>query len=347
MFKIGAIGDVLLTTPLIRSLRQRFPAAAIDYATGYHAAPALLNSPHLNEVVAFDDKIIQSRSLSGLLDLAANIRHRRYDVTFVLDPGWPVGLLSAFFGGFRIGFDRNGEGKFHHQTIPFEKTTHDSLQYLALGELLGASRQDSTLELFPSAADKQFAQQILKDIPHPRIASCPGGGENPYQTLPQKCWPTECYRELVQVLEDKNYSVVFCGGPNDKKIAEKIASPRTLNLTGKTTLGQATAVMNTCDLVVTHDNGLMHAAAATGTPTLTLFGPTDPRRLAPLGKQHRVIWKANEPCYHNGKLESCTSLHDMRAISVTEVFKTVGEVLSSRSISSAAPITSSAVIART
>lgn len=355
LFKIGAIGDVLLTTPLVRSLRQRFPRARIDYVTGVHSAPALVNNPHLNKVIAFDDKIIQSRSIPSLLGLAAKVRRRKYDVTFVLDPGWQVGLLAKFFGSFRIGFRRASESKFHHLAIPYEEITHDSLQYLTLGGLLGASSQDTSLNLSISSADKKFAEEVLGIVPrpstmlrlNPRIALCPGGAKNPYQDMPTRRWPAEQYQELALKLESAGHSIVILGSQIHTSIAEQVATPDSLNLTGQTTLAKAAAVIERCDAVVTHDQGLMHIAATTTTPIISLFGPTDPRRKRPLGREHHVIWHASEPCEHNGKLFQCGPAHDMRAISVAEVFDAVISMPSSRSISSTVPITSSTVIART
>lgn len=318
---------MLLTTPLLRALRRRFPASRIDYCTGRWSAPALQNNPHLSGIITFDDEIIQQRQITELLRLAGNIRRRRYDVISVLDPGWQVHALARFFGGFQVCLQRN------------RQRLHDSQWYLALGKVLGCKSEDTTLEFIYSGSDEEFAENVLqKNVrpstslpPSPRlrragrvnVAICPGGGENPYQTLPEKRWPVERYRELVHQLESKGYAVVLLGGLNDKTIAQAVASPHTLNLAGHTTLGQAAAILAACDLAATHDSSLMHVAAAVGTPTLALFGPTDPHRLAPLGEAHRVIWKATHSCYHDGRLSRCTSAHNLRAISVAEVFAAV------------------------
>lgn len=339
---------MLLTTPLIRALRRRFPQARLEYLTGRWSAPAIASNPHLNNVTAFDDAIIQSRNIPRLLGLAAKIRRQKYDTILVLDPGWQAGLLSAFFGGLRVGFDRNGEGKFHHRTTPLHRTQHDSEQYLVLGGLLGAHAQDTSLDFFVPAADTTFAQIKVGSVPRPRVALCPGGGKNPYQSMPARRWPASYYRRLAQMLESAGVSIVICGSREDEGIAKTVATPKSLNLTGRTNLGQTAAALAACNAVVTHDQGLLHVAAAAKTPIVALFGPTDPRRKRPLGEKHRVIWHANEPCEHSGKLYRCGPAHDMHAISIAEVFTAVRDMLvSSANISSTAPITSSADIART
>lgn len=310
-------------------MHSKFPAAQIDYLTGHWSAPALKDNPYLNKVIEFNDEVIRRRNIPKLLTLAANVRRQKYDAILVLDPGWQAGLLATFFGSLRIGFNRNGEGRFHHQTIPFTETDHDSLQYLKVGELLRAKSSDTFLDLIHSTADKIFAQKFLSSITRPRIAVCPGGAKNPYQNMPERRWPADYYGKLIQQLQAKKYGVIVLAGK-------------------KMSLSQIAAVITECDLVVTHDQGLMHVAATTQTPTLVLFGPTDPRRKAPLGTQHKVIWHASEPCEQNGQLRHCTLAHDMRAISVAEVLTAIGGMLlDSSSISPAVSITSSTVIART
>ncbi len=323
LFKIGALGDVLLTTPLVRALRQRFPGAQINYLTGRWSAPALQNNPHISNLIEFDDQIISHRNVLKLLSLAAGIRRKKYDVIFVLDPGWQAGLLTSFFGSFRVGFDRGGEGKFHHLTISFQSTQHDSEQYLALGNLVGARSNNTSLELFRTTDDESVAGHLLKDSSRPCIALCPGGARNPYQDMPERRWPAAYYHELATKLEAVGFSVVILGNQADAGTARKVATQRSLNLAGRTNLHQAAAVVSKCRAAVTHDQGLLHVAATTHTPTISLFGPTDPRRKRPLGEQHRVIWHAAEPCEHNGKLKQCSPTHDMRSISVAKVLEAV------------------------
>lgn len=296
LFKIGAIGDVLLTTPLIRSLRQQFPDATIDYTTGEHSAPALANNPHLNNVISFEDEIIQQRNILKLLRLASDIRRRNYDAIFILDPSWQVHALAAFFGSVRVSVRRN------HQRI------HDSQHYLALGQQFGCETEDTKLELVRTAANERAAESFLKNLPRPRVAICPGGAKNPYQNMPARRWPPRHYAKLIRRLKSAGVGVVVLAGQ-------------------KMSLAQTAAVMSQSDAVVTHDQGLMHVAATTGTPIVALFGPTDPRRKQPLGPQHRVIWQANEPCEHNGKLFQCGPEHDLKNITVDEVMVATSQSL--------------------
>lgn len=296
MFKIGALGDVLLTTPLVRAVRQRFPVAQIDYLTGHWSAPALKNNPHLNQILTFPDEIVQKRSFIQLLRLAADVRRRKYDIIFILDPGWQVKVLAVFFGLSR-------------QTIRFKPGLHDSEQYLAMGKYLGCQTENTRLELIRSPDDEKYAAAALKDLPSPRIAICPGGAKNPYQDMPARRWPPQSYAKLIRQLKVRGFGVIVLANQN-------------------MTLAQTAAVMAACDVVITHDQGLMHVAATAGTPILALFGPTDPQLKRPLGEQHRIIWKANFPCHQDGKLKNCGPAHDMQAISVAEVLSAALRLLS-------------------
>lgn len=296
LFKIGALGDVLLTTPLVRALRRRFPAAHIDYLTGAWSAPVLEHNPHLNEIIVFDDKIIQARSLAGLLRIAAKIRWRAYDLVFVLDPGWQAQLLAAFFGGVQVRLRRS------------DQRIHDSEQYLTLGQQFGCETENPNLELARTANDERVAENFLKNLPHPRVAICPGGAKNPYQNMAARRWPPRYYAKLIRQLKSRGVQVVVLAGQ-------------------KTSLAQTAAVIAQCDGVVTHDQGLMHVAATTTTPIIALFGPTDPQLKKPLGPQHRIMWKAAYPCHRHGRLENCTPAHDMHTITVAEVLETTLRLL--------------------
>src|SRR4030043_1301455 len=134
LFKIGALGDPLMTTPLARTPRGRFHDARIDYLTGRSFTRSLEGNPYLDSIVAFPEEIFFRRNLSGFAGLVRKIRRARYDGIFVLDRHWTFSLSAFLFGiGRRIGFDRMGrEGVLLPDRGRFEAGRPEGHYYLDL-----------------------------------------------------------------------------------------------------------------------------------------------------------------------------------------------------------------------
>ena len=133
LFKIGAIGDTLMTTPLIRQLRNNFPDAQIDYLIGEHSYGVLDANKYLDNIIKFDEKIFFEKYFIKWMKLIFKIRKESYDVIFVLDKHWIFNLVSFLFRiKKRIGFDRFGEGKFLTYKVPYFGRKHEIFYYLDL-----------------------------------------------------------------------------------------------------------------------------------------------------------------------------------------------------------------------
>lgn len=115
-------------------------------------------------------------------------------------------------------------------------------------------------------------------------------------------WPEARFVEVARELERRGFAVVLVGGPNDRAVSAAIAEAAGLrperNLAGETDLPLAGAVLGRCAVLVANDGGLMHLAAAQGTPVVGIFGPTNPLRFGPLGATSRFLWHRRDcaPC---------------------------------------------------
>jgi ADP-heptose:LPS heptosyltransferase len=155
--------------------------------------------------------------------------------------------------------------------------------------------------------------------------------------LPHRRWMPDRYAELIRRIL-KTYDdvlVVITGAPNEREEAAALASQcggaRCLSLAGETTLAELPPLYTLATAMVTNDSGPSHFAAATGLPTIVLFGPETPNLYRPLGNS-RAIYAglACSPCVsaHNHRKTACTNNICMQAITVDEVFKAVNDVLS-------------------
>jgi lipopolysaccharide heptosyltransferase II len=303
LFKTGAIGDTLMTTPLVRQLRQSYPKARIDYLIGKSASQALLNNPNINNIIKFDEAIFFKKKPLKLINLIAGIREDNYDAIFVLDRHWIFNLTARLFNiPMRIGFDRNGkEGCGLTHKIHYERRRHDIYYYLNQLNALNIEPNyyDTKLDLILTKEDKNFANKFFRThkLTKNTIGICPGGGDNPGQTLNAKIWDIKNYAELVKKIKQP---ILLLGGPNDKDKEETILTGKTLNsVIGTTTIHQSAALMAKCDKIICNDSGPMHMASTVNDKVIALFGPTDPKRLGPLNKGSKVIWKQNAPSYNN------------------------------------------------
>ena len=304
-FKLGAIGDTLMTTPLVRQVCKAFPSAQIDYLIGNHSAGVLKNNKNITTIIPFDEKIFIKKKIISLFSLIKKVRLEKYDLIFVLDKHWIFNVISFFFGiPMRVGFDRLGrEGFFLTHKVLFDSVKPEILYYLDLAKSFGISinEQDVQMDIAIGKNEKKFAQKFFKDnnLTKNTIGICPGGGVNPGQLLDEKIWPVEKYAKLIKKIKKVNVPILLLGGKTDSS-KEQYILEHCGNITtavGKTNLQESAALMQLCKGVICNDSGPMHIAAASKTKVLSLFGPTDPRRLAPLGKRYRYIWKHGEPCY--------------------------------------------------
>ena len=150
-------------------------------------------------------------------------------------------------------------------------------------------------------ADRRAVDQILSDcnvLPEDRII-----GINLGTTWGTKSWALDRFADVIAGIQNRfEGAVVLTGSSSEVKLGEalqKLVKANVINLIGKTTILQLGALIERCELYLTCDSGPMHIAAAVGTPTIALFGPTDPLRHRPYGEGHHVIEKdvSCRPCY--------------------------------------------------
>jgi len=327
LFKIGAIGDTLMTTPLVRQLRKAHPKARIDYLIGKSASKALLNNPNINNIIKFDEATFFKKKPLRLINLIAGIREENYDTIFVLDRHWIFNITSRLFNiPTRIGFDRNGkEGIGLTHKIQYGRRRHDIYYYLNQLNALNIEPNyyDTKLDLVLAKEDKTFANKFFRThkLTKNTIGICPGGGDNPGQTLNAKIWNIKNYNALVKKIKQP---ILLIGGPTDKDKEETILKSKTLNsVIGTTTIHQSAALMAKCDKIICNDSGPMHMASAVNNNIIALFGPTDPKRLGPLNKGSKIIWKQKAPSYNNrGKyFGKGTEINKIKVVDVLKELK--------------------------
>jgi ADP-heptose:LPS heptosyltransferase len=282
LWKIGALGDVLMTTPLLRQLRAHLPHARIDYLVGRSSRGVLQGNPYIDGVLEFDERILHWGQVSRLGEVLALLRG--YDTVYVLDKHWIFGSLARAAGiPRRIGFRRRAvEGWAHSIQVPYGALRHEIDCYLDLAVAAGVpvNRADRALQL---PASEPFA-----NLDQPYVVAINSGGSNPGEASEVRKLPAPLFSDLVAALAVRT-PVVFLGSRQERGAYEQLAARHAAhNLCGATHLRQAWAVLAHAQAVYTTDTGLMHMAAAINGAVTAVFGPTHPLRKCPPGA--RWVW---------------------------------------------------------
>jgi len=289
------LGDMICATPALRALRHRFPDAEITLI-------GLPWAQDLAERLPYVDRLEEFLGYPGIVEVPyqawrteqflARARATRYDLALQMHGSGQVsnGFVAALGADATLGC-RLGVDDRLTASLPWVEEEHETQRWLRLVAALGAESLDDRPD-FPITADEQRrAAELLRGVP-------PGAGPvigiHPGAKDATRRWPTERFAALADALAARfGARLVLTGNAGEREITDAIAHATrapALNLAGGTDLGTFAAVIARLDLLVTNDTGASHLAAATGTHSVVLFGPTRPERWAPLDRErHQVV----------------------------------------------------------
>lgn len=264
VIRLSSIGDIVLTSPILRSLRHCFPHARIHFLTKRAYEPLLSHNPHLDHLHLFDGDLaathreLQAQEFDQLIDLHCSIRSRilklrlRIPSTSYSKDRWPVLLYAKF----KVG------------KLP---QVHTVERYERAILPLGCALDGGGLEFYLSPEARNMATDLVRDsFSEPPIAVVLGGN---YFT---KRWPREYFVDLLNAL---GLPAILLGGKPEQEdaawIAPRLAVP-CLNAVARYDLMRSAALLEPCRYVIAHDTGLMHIATALGLKVYSIWGNTVP-----------------------------------------------------------------------
>lgn len=292
--KVCCLGDVLMATPALATLKRRYPAAAIDVAVGPWSRIGLLNNPRIERLVDAETLLGGRRPSAGqLLRVATRIRRGGYDLAVVLERGLYLALLPLLAGvPVRVGFDSGGRGATHTVGVPVDGVRHEADRYLDCAAAAGATEPVRRMELVPTVAAEAEACAALgaagsTDEPYALIH--PGGGTNPGMLLASKRWPPARFAAIADRLAARGVRPIVVWGPTDREAAHELLTRTgsTAAALGEIGLAALAALQRAAGVYIGNDTGPSHMAVAVGAPTVVVFGPSDERRFGPYG------WRAD------------------------------------------------------
>lgn len=327
VFAYHGLGNFIMYTPALRLLRERYPNARIDLQVG--------NNTGCEDVLEgaglFDNiyNVPYSAGLRAWLNRARAVRDTHYDLTLseFHSHSWPLTLLIAASGArFRAGHvtSPGWSRRFSRYSFVFNlpvtmrEDEHEIDRYMDLVAAVGAqpiAARDAAPFIYLGEDDRAFARRFLENGAG---AGTGAGTTIGFQagtspTMRWKQWPIDRYREVIRRVtsEYPDSHIVLFGSPTEESMIQEMAlglKGRISLAAGKTSVKQVAALIEQCDLLVCNDSGLMHTAVAVGTPVVAIYGPTDIRRTAPLGRRNVVI-RHELPCSPCFKLEGDDQVH--------------------------------------
>ena len=305
LIQLGDIGDVILSFPCIRALRENFPQANIIVAVKENASELIEDCPLATGVVSINkDKRRWAQEIVYQKEFFSRLRKFHFDVAIDMRTG-TRGAILAFLSGARqrIGFYAT-DGKlwrnmaFSHLALPEERPgQHMAEYYLNLLVNYNLKTENIWPELHVSTEkQKKTAALFSKE----NISSgLPVIAVQPFSLWPYKEWGTKKYIELIDwIRSEYKLPVIVTGSSEERERAEKqirMCGANAYNLAGKTSIGMFAAVLKASGLFIGGDSSGMHIASAVGTPTVSIFGPASSTAWAPRGSKHCIVHK-DLPC---------------------------------------------------
>lgn len=341
LIQLGDIGDVVLTTPTIRAVKEAYPDARVSILIFKPYGSLLAADPNIYEVV--ETVRIRSSLLHRMREAVAfarRLRQKQYDLVIDLRTGDRGAILSFLTGApVRVGC-QGIKQQFWHEIL-FTKIIRDlkvapppvhpgADQSLRVVRELGIDTTDSIPKLYITPDDQLRANTLLAEFgltPATQMVTA-----NPFSRWKYKEWDDAKWGEVIDLVwEAHHIPVLLIGSPEEAAACQKIVAGRkgcAINLAGRTTLGELTALLSMSSLHLGVDSAAPHIAAAVGTPTVTIHGPSDWRAWRIIDDLHKIVIPTMEcvPCNRRGcdNTEISQCLENLEAGAVIEV---IGQVL--------------------
>jgi len=322
---------VVMTLPVLKPLKELFPAAHTAVLTSRGAATVLKNNPFVDEVIAFDPIWFYPSSRDPYRAFISRLRSRTFDLVIearadirdILLLAWPLRTRHL------LSYDVGGGGYLLTDTVPYPGLKHKVEYHLDLVRHLGYDGKGLEWGVYLTAEEQQRVDAIMAErgITRPFIAVHPGS------RLQLKRWPARQYGQVCDLLaERQGLLVAVFGAAEERTIVEEMTAgmrKQPVLLVGDIGLREMAGILARAELFICNDSAPMHIAAAMRTPTVAIFGPSKSIETGPYGSGHSVVEK-DFPCRY--RCDESTCIHDrhnacMDDITVDDVYHAAAAIL--------------------
>jgi len=311
ILRLSSIGDVLQASPVARELRKAFPSAHISWLVESKSQEVIQDNSNLDSVFVWhrkewNDEAKKTGDYHALvrknLAFVKQIRKEKFQVSIDLHGMLRSGLLSYLSGAkYRLCLPTPPEHAeyFANVKVKTEKFPTVFSRYLSVLKEFGIHRTEPEMEMQISLWDERFAMEFMANH---------GLKErsffilNPAASQPAKCWPTDKFARLGDMLVDTyQLPILISGAKSDRPLAKKIIAGmrhKPIDVTGLVNLKQLGAITKQARTFISGDTGPLYIAQAVGTPTVAIFGPTNANYYS-LGKKNHIFLQGRDARTNN------------------------------------------------
>lgn len=293
------LGDVILSTPVLRAVREVYPDSFIAMMVRPYTKECVEGNPYINEVILYDKYGID-KSISSSFRFALELRKRRFDLALILHPTNRMNLM-IFLAGIprRVGFNKK-LGFLLTKRLPHTKhlgEKHEVDYTLDIVRAIGIIPKHRSLYMpIKKSVQKSVGETLLR---HGVFESDRLVALHPSASCLSKKWPSKKFAILADRLIDKyNVKIALIDGSDGKADADETRRNMrrdVIDLSGKTGISELASLLKRCVLFISNDSGPVHLSSAVGTPVISIFGRKDPGlgpiRWGPTGRYDIMLHK--------------------------------------------------------
>lgn len=298
LIRTDRLGDVILSTPAIKNLRNFYPDAHIAFATRPYTKEILEGNPYLDEIILYD-KDKKHKSIISSIKFCLELRKKKFDVVFILNPTVRANLLTFFATiPIRIGLNRKIGALLNHpiQDTKGEGKKHE-LEY-TLDILKAAGIRITTKDIyFPIKENSEL--KIKKLLTQYGLENHNFAVLHPSASCPSKIWPQENFIKLAKLLRERmNLKIVIISAEKEKTVSEKLANEKgVIDFRGILTISDIASLLKQAKIFISNDSGPVHIAASVNAPVISIIGRSkpglSPNRWKPLGEKSFYVHREN------------------------------------------------------
>ena len=292
----GQIGDVILSLPALKAVREKFPAANITAMIGKSGAEIIGISRFVDEKITVDRIKLRDgkklESIKEVLKIVKDVRHRKFDFVIDLHSLYETNLLGYLSGAkHRLYINRENRSldflaNFQPKPPLENKKLHLTDQYLNVLKPLGIENATRFVEIQPRKKDLQKIEYLLQTAQSKRVGLFPGAGNA------SRRWSLKKFAEAAQSLsKDKNLQTIVFLGPEEENLRVEVEEkfPTETIILDKLSLLEFTAALSGLSVLISNDTGAIHLGAIVGTPIVLVMDKRAPTTYLPLTGKIRVV----------------------------------------------------------
>jgi predicted lipopolysaccharide heptosyltransferase III len=338
VLRTAYIGDVIMTLPILKPLRNLYPDARISFLTTSKTKGILENNPYINEVLEYDAfwfyKTEFKKAFRDYIKFLKILRTKKYDLIIETRADIRDIFLLAYLckSKYRVSYNVGGGGYLLTHIVLFKEIKHKVQYHLDIARYLGAQSCDN-IEWDISITQQEresFATLLFNEGVNPLdllIGIHPGGRKE------LKCWLKQGFAEVAdRLISEHGAKIIFTGSQQEKKLIDDIISMMrhdSVNLAGKINIRGLCAAIQRFGIFICNDSAPLHIASVLKTPTVAVFGPSKSNETGPFGNVHRVVEK-NFPCRYTCDEDVCKHKvynECMKTITPDDVYEAANSIL--------------------